>query len=214
MKQLLIQKIEWNFPKAGEISLQFDKAEIPFHRIDTVNWKTFPYRPMAKFRIAHNSEAILLNYQVKESDIKAVCNQDNGRIWEDSCVEFFVSFSDGSYYNIECNCIGKLLTGKGSGRGENRIRLPESLLKKIDRWSSLGDLPLANRSGDWELSLVISKEIFYPDITKSFDNLKARGNFYKCGDCLQTPHFLSWNLIQSETPNFHLPAFFGELQFE
>lgn len=214
MKQLLIQKIDWNLPKAEEISLQFDKAEIPFHRIDTVNWKTFSYCPMVTFRIAHNSEAILLNYQVNESDIKAVCNQDNGKVWEDSCVEFFVSFSEDSYYNIECNCIGKLLIGKGSGRGESRIRLPESLLKQVDRHSNLGDLPLENRSGDWELSLVIPKEIFYPDITKSFDNLKAKGNFYKCGNCLHTPHFLSWNPIQSDTPNFHLPAFFGKLRFE
>jgi hypothetical protein len=107
-----------------------------------------------------------------------------------------------------------LLIGKGSGRGENRIRLPEDLLKRVGRWSSLGDLPLENCSGDWELSLVIPKEIFYPEITKTFDNVKAKGNFYKCGDCLQTPHFLSWNPIQSETPNFHLPAFFGDLLFE
>ena len=212
-KQLTIQKINWNLPKAKELSFHLDKAFIPFHRIDTVNWESYSYCPEVLFRIAHTGEVILLHYRINESDIKAVCNKDNGKVWEDSCVEFFVSFSEGSYYNIECNCIGTLLIGKGSGRRENRIRLPETLLKKVDRWSSLGDSPIENCSGDWEVSLVISKEIFYPEITETFDAIKAKGNFYKCGDNLKVPHFLSWNPVLCETPNFHQPESFGELFF-
>ena len=38
--------------------------------------------------------------------------------------------------------------------------------------------------------------------------------FYKCGDKLQTPHFLSWNPIDLPKPDFHCPAFFGLLQFD
>jgi len=214
VKRLLIQKIDLNISSAKEVSTQFDKVALPFQRIDTVNWEAYSYCPNVTFRIAHTGEAILLNYKVNESDIKAAWNQDNGRIWEDSCVEFFVSFSEDSYYNIECNCIGKLLIGKGSGRGENRIRLTESILKSVARWSSLGNSPVENRSGDWEVSLVIPKGIFYPEITETFNNVKAKGNLYKCGDHLRTPHFLSWNPIQSEKPNFHLPEFFGEMRFE
>ena len=213
MKHLLIQRINWNNPKAADLSSYLDKSAVSFHRIDTVNWVNYSYCPEAAFRIAHTREAILINYRINESDIKAVCDRDNGNVWEDSCVEFFISFNEDLYYNIECNCIGKILIGKGSGKQE-RIRLQDDLLKKVDRWSSLGDSPVKNRSGDWEISLVIPKEIFYPDITNTFDRIKAKGNFYKCGDCLQTPHFLSWNPIQNETPNFHLPRFFGELLFE
>jgi hypothetical protein len=44
--------------------------------------------------------------------------------------------------------------------------------------------------------------------------MKARGNFYKCGDSLSVPHFLSWQPIDNPTPNFHLEKFFGELDFE
>jgi hypothetical protein len=213
VKQLLIQKIARNAPKAKELSQFLDKLAIPFYRIDTVNWAAFPYRPEASFRIAHTGEAILLHYRINESDIKAVCSQDNGKVWEDSCVEFFVSFDNKQYYNIECNCIGKILIGKGSGK-QGRIPLPEALLTQVDRWSSLGDSPVENRSGDWEVSLVIPKEVFYPEIINTFDAVKAKGNFYKCGDCLQTPHFLSWNPIKNETPNFHLPEFFGEFLFD
>ncbi len=41
-----------------------------------------------------------------------------------------------------------------------------------------------------------------------------KANFYKCGDELQTPHFLSWNPIEIEKPDFHRPDFFGTLRFE
>ena len=43
---------------------------------------------------------------------------------------------------------------------------------------------------------------------------EIKANFYKCGDELQTPHFLSWNPIQIEQPDFHRPDFFGTLEFE
>ena len=214
MKQLLIKKIDLNNPKVSDLSSQFDKVGIPFHPIDTVNWATYPYCPEVRFRIAHNNEAIFLNYKVNESDIKAVCSHDDGKVWEDSCVEFFVSFNEGYYYNIECNCIGKILIGKSSFDRKDRVRLSNALLNRVDRWSSLGDSPVENLSGNWEVSLLIPNEIFYPHITNTFENVKARGNFYKCGDRLQTPHYLSWNPIQNEKPNFHLPEFFGELLFE
>jgi hypothetical protein len=48
----------------------------------------------------------------------------------------------------------------------------------------------------------------------SLSDKKYRGNFYKCGDNLPRPHFLAWNNIQSEEPNFHLSAFFGDLLFD
>ena len=214
MKQLLVKKIDLNHPKASELSLAFDKASIPSHPIDTVNWEAYPYCPKVTFRIAHNNDAVLLNYKVNESDIKAVCNQDNGRVWEDSCVEFFVSFAEGWYCNIECNCIGKILIGKSSFDRRDRTQPSEDLFKQVDRWSSLGYSPVENLSGDWEVSLVIPNIVFYPHIANTFENVKARANFYKCGDRLKTPHFLSWNPIQSNSPNFHLPEFFGQLLFE
>ena len=213
MKQLLIKKIDINLKKAEELSQLFDNKNISSHKIDTVNWETYPYCPETSFRIAHNDEAIFLNYHINESDITAICDNDNGRIWEDSCVEFFISFNDESYFNIECNCIGKILIGKGSGK-ENRINLPESLLKTVDRWSSLGSSPVKNLSGGWEVSLIIPKKIIYSELSRQFDKAEAKGNFYKCGDLLQTPHFLSWNPIHTESPNFHRPDFFGQLLFE
>ncbi len=38
-------------------------------------------------------------------------------------------------------------------------------------------------------------------------------NFYKCGDKLTVPHFVTWNSIGTNKPDFHQPKFFGELYF-
>ena len=57
---------------------------------------------------------------------------------------------------------------------------------------------------------ILSQAVNYTNETR--DEIIA--NFYKCGDKLQTPHFLSWNPIDLEKPNFHCPEFFGMLRFK
>jgi hypothetical protein len=220
MNELSVTRLNEVDLKASEVSLVFDRENIPFHDIANVNWADYPYKPDVRFRIVHNGQSIFLNYQVEESDIKAVCDVDNGPVWEDSCVEFFISFQDVFYYNIECNCIGKILIATGVGK-KDRLPIPADYIKRIDRWSSLGNLPIENKSGKWELSLIIPQEVFLSDkislsplsSLNSLDGLEVKGNFYKCGDNLQVPHFLSWNPIKTEKPNFHLPAFFGKISF-
>jgi hypothetical protein len=214
MNRLLIKKLQVINPKASELSSVLDEENIPFHPVSHANWAAYPYKPDVHFRIAHTGKHIFLNYRVEESDITAVCDCDNGKVWEDSCAEFFISFKDDNfYYNIECNCIGKILVATGTGK-HDRVSLPEAVLNRIERWSSLGDLPLKNQSGKWELSLIIPIDVFSKQTINALDGLQAKGNFYKCGDNLKTPHFLSWNPIKNENPNFHLPAFFGEFLFE
>jgi len=41
-----------------------------------------------------------------------------------------------------------------------------------------------------------------------------RANFYKCADSTSHPHWLTWSPVDHPTPHFHLPAFFGTLEFE
>jgi hypothetical protein len=214
MNTLSVKKVKNADWKASELSKAFDKENIPFHLISNVNWPEYPYKPDVKFRIAHDGKNIFLNYQVEESDIKAVANEDNGKVWEDSCVEFFITFDEGkTYYNIECNCIGKILIGTGAGRN-GRKHLPVESINRVDRWSSLGNLPLENQSGKWELSVIIPIDVFILNQLGSLNGLPAKANFYKCGDKLKVPHFISWNPIGSERPDFHLPQYFGEISFE
>ena len=66
----------------------------------------------------------------------------------------------------------------------------------------------------WEVALIIPYAAFFKHQIQSLDGKEVKANFYKCGDELQTPHFLSWNPIKIEKPDFHRPDFFGTLEFE
>ena len=141
---------------------------------------------------------------------------DDGKVWEDACVEFFLSPEGNDfYYNFECNCAAKLLLHGGPAGGE-RPTASEEVLKSVKRWASLGTEPFEERVGEctWEVALVIPTSAIFRHEIADLNGKTMRANFYKCGDKLQTPHFLSWAPIDLPKPKFHCPEFFGELTFE
>jgi hypothetical protein len=216
MKNLVIKKIETGAVEASAVPALFDAQGIEWNAIACVNWAEFPYQPEVKFRVAHIGNAILLHYQVTEASVRAVALADDGRVWEDACVEFFLSPEGNDfYYNFECNCATKLLLHGGPAGGE-RPTASEEVLKSVKRWSSLGTEPFEERVGEctWEVALVIPASAIFRHEIETFNGKTMRANFYKCGDKLQTPHFLSWAPIELPKPKFHCPEFFGELVFE
>ncbi len=215
MKEITVKKIACGLPSAEDVSKLMDAASVIFNPIDVVNWADFPYCPDVEFRVAHTGEAILINYKVKEASVRAVAQADQGRVWEDSCCEFFVrAEGEDEYYNFECNCAGTLLVN--FGKKGDRHHAPESVLANVKRWSSLGREPFEERICEcaWELSLVVPVTSLFNHDIKDLSGITLRGNFYKCGDLLQTPHFLSWSPIDLPQPCFHCPEFFGKLVFE
>ena len=216
MKSLLIKKFEKCPALASEVPALMDVNDIEFNPIACVNWKEYPYQPEVKFRAAHTGDAILLHYQVTEASVRAVALADDGRVWEDACVEFFLSPEGNDfYYNFECNCATKLLL-HGGFAGTERPGASEEVLKSVKRWSSLGTEPFEERVGEctWEVALVIPTSAIFRHSIESLNGKTMRANFYKCGDLLQTPHFLSWSPIDLPQPKFHCPEFFGEIKFE
>lgn len=144
---------------------------IEFQPLDVVNWKDYPYKPEVSFRIAHTGREILLHYKVKEASVRAVASGDNGRVWEDACVEFFVSpEGDDRYYNFECNCAGRLLI-QGGAVNERRPTASQEVLGMVKRWSSLGGEPFEERLGEcrWELAMVIPVSVFFQHSVGSLD---------------------------------------------
>ena len=89
-------------------------------------------------------------------------------------------------------------------------------LEQIERWASLGREPFEMRDGRqaWELTLVVPVSSYFRHTLENLSGKTIRANFYKCGDKTSQPHFLSWNPIALPSPDFHCPAFFGELNFE
>lgn len=217
MKRLNVQKImaPENL-KAEQVIEILDNNNVPYDVVDNVDWKEYPYKPSMKFRVAHTGDRILVQYEVEEASVRAVASHDNGRVWEDACAEFFVQPDEasGKYYNFECNCAGTLLLGYGKP-GE-REHAPSEVMQSVDRWASLGRMPFEERMGDckWRLALVIPVTALFHDDIRLLDGLDMRANFYKCGDKLTTPHFLSWSKIELPSPCFHCPPFFGQIHFD
>lgn len=215
MKELKVKKITTDVVKANDVPAMMNEANVSFQAIDVANWSTFPYRPEVSFRIAYTDHAVLLHYKVKEKSVRARYGRDDDPVYTDSCVEFFIQpAGDDIYYNFECNCVGTLLIGAGAPG--NRVRATAETAAGVDRWASLGRTPFEEQMGEkeWEVALVIPYTTFFQHQITALDGVTARANFYKCGDELATPHFLSWNPIDAAKPNFHLPEFFGTLRFQ
>ncbi len=190
--------------------------EIEPLKIETINWEAFPYLPEVSVQIAYNDDELFLQYKVSEQSVKAVIAESNGRVWTDSCVEFFLSPEGNDvYYNLEMNCIGAVLLGFRK-KGEPSVHATDEQIATIRRISSLGNMPFQEKIGttEWQITVAIPWEVFFRHHLKPVSGAKMRGNFYKCGDELTVPHFVSWTRIKTEKPNFHEPAFFGGLEFE
>lgn len=197
----------------ASLASHLDRNGVEWNEIDRVNWpEAFPYKPRVQFRIAHSGDSIMLEYRCAEQWVRALA-EDNGRIWEDSCVEFFVSLDGTIYYNVEFNCAGKMLMGGGSERN-GRQRATPDVLSHIRRSSGFNDVfDNAPAPDVWKLAVIIPVKAFFLNNLSDVSGLKVRGNFYKCGDMTPIRHYLSWSPVDTPAPNFHIPAFFGEIEF-
>jgi hypothetical protein len=194
-----------------DISVVLDAA--PKQELVYAPWTEYPYRPKVQFSMAHGSDAVFIKYFVKEKSIRAVNTTHHSPVYNDSCVEFFIGFDDeAAYYNFEFNCIGTHLIGYGEDK-QNRTLLPDDIGQQIKYKAVLTN----DQSGEtigWELTLLIPVTAFCFHNIQSLKGRNCVANFYKCGDELPEPHFVTWSNIQWPQPNFHLRQFFGTLVFE
>jgi hypothetical protein len=216
MKLLEVKKIEFGkaIPSLDEISSELDEQDIK-HKIDVINWNEFPYKPEVSFSIGYTDREILLKYYITEQYFKAEKTETNQMVCEDSCVEFFVSpAEDGIYYNLEFNGIGTCLLGIGTGRADS-TRVDPAIVSKIRRKTSAGNTPVKERKGpfSWTITIAIPAEVFFRHEMKELKGKTVRANFYKCGDMLTVPHFVTWNPVGTEKPDYHRPEFFGQMRF-
>jgi len=184
----------------------------PKQYIDNLLWSITGYKPDVAFAMAYTDDSILLKYYVTEEHVKASYNEINDPVFKDTCVEFFVAFDGGDkYYNLEFNCIGTPLIAYGSGKND-RVYLDRPVIELIDTHHYIADSDIEDMYY-WELTLQIPFTVFTHHHITSLQNQECCANFFKCGDDLPEPHFLSWNNIEHTDPNFHLPQFFEKIIF-
>lgn len=149
-----------------------------------------------------------VNFTVEEPEecFRAEVRDDNGRSWEDSCVEIFLQnpANPSEYFNFETTSRGFLLAAHGPDRN-NRQVLSQPDIDKIIRTKQIASV--AGNLICWGMNIRIPAGIFG---LSSFEGVTLRGNLYKCGDKSKTPHYLSAFPIETEKPDFHRPEFFQE----
>lgn len=214
MNTLKVPKIIPATNSAEELQEIF--ATLTANGITNCNWpEEYPYIPEASFKIFHDGTNIYLQFEVTEKDIHSKITEDFGEVWTDPCVEMFIAPDSDTYYNFECTCIGKMLVACHA-TGKETERMPLDTLATIKRIPTLGidNFDLREGENSWSIIEIIPAATLFNHKIESWDGKRMRANFYKCGDNLPTPHFLSWNKIDYPRPNFHLPEYFGEIQFE
>ncbi len=183
--------------------------------IDHANWETkYPYKPLTAVAVAHSGSSLFLDFFVRCNYMRAVNTVDQSAVSEDSCVEFFVSpTADNHYWNFEFNCIGTINASHRSER-HNPVRLTSDELARVIRYPSCGKRPFCELEGlfTWNLLAVIPLDL----IGTKFDDrpIEMKANFYKCASATSSPHYLSWNPVTTENPDFHRPEFFGNIILE
>jgi len=178
--------------------------------------------PKVQAKIAFDDQYIYTIFQVKDRYVRAITTEPAGPVWEDSCVEFFftpgIDTSHG-YFNIEVNCIGTVLFRHQRAPEQNirflgsqdfqRIHIAQSLPREIID-------PERTEAITWTVELAFPLDIlphYHQPVTKPAPGVTWRANFFKCADRTSHPHWLTWSYIESDTPDFHRPDYFGMLEF-
>ena len=173
------------------------------------------YTPCAEAFVAVSADALRVCLTAWEEKIRAEGRQRNDLVCCDSCLEFFFAPIPGSlaYFNFEFNPLGTMYVGfSPEGTRESSAKItdaPDNGYFRVETRQRLG------RGADscWQIGFDIPFAFirrFVPD----FDIRKIggiRGNFYKCGDMTDFPHWGSWNPVGTEGPDFHRPEYFGEM---
>ena len=185
-------------------------------QIDKVNWpEAFPYAPETTVEVHNDREYLYLKWHVKGEQLRAVTTEDQGPVWEDSCVEFFCQVpGDDHYCNFECNCIGAMVGSRRKGRAEDVVPFSSDEMGRIERKCDFPREAFDEKDGlfEWTVEEKIPLDlIFQQPIAKG---QKLRANFYKCADKTKRPHFVSWQPICLPKPDFHCPAYFGEITLD
>lgn len=190
-------------------------AQNPSRTLNCRNWpQEYPEHPEVVMRLGHTDTEMWLRFDVAEERVAALATEPQGAVYNDSCVELFISFDNVAYYNLEMNCIGVALLGYGKSRACRRAIAP-TLMQQLSIVSTLGTAPFPEKSGGfkWHLTARVPIACFEFDNLTSLTGRAARANAYKCNSGVSVKHYLSLYPIQAPAPDFHRPEFFAPVQF-
>lgn len=173
------------------------------------------FKPKADVKMTYDDDYIYVIYRVKDRYVKSITEKINGPVWRDSAVEFFFSPEADNpinYFNLEINCGGTPLLHHKKNRPTvediQKIEIKASLPKVVD--------PEITDPVTWTMSFKIPLSMLekYTNVVRPKPGVSWRANFYKIAEINSNPHYITWNEVKNDKPQFHLPQFFGILNFK
>lgn len=163
-------------------------------------------------KVSYEGSSFIVSFSVKEPQLRRMCTHHNDEVWNDSCVEVFVKRPDQPWYvNFEFSASGFCHAAKGTCR-DGRVSYSDALLATIP--ITVRILENTIDESRWDLSARLDLAKFgLLDEGKTLKGVTLYGNFYNCGDALEHPHYLTYEPIDTERPDFHQVSSFVPLRF-
>lgn len=183
--------------------------KVPIGLIDCYQWESEkPYRPKNVFQMCFVlGKGIYVRMKSDEKVLRIACRDRDEPVYQDSCMEFFFKpiAARGEYINIEVNPIGAYLSQFGCGKND-RIFV-KSLTKLAPTVCSE-----ITKDG-WQTEIFIPCALFFELNGEEFKAQAGEyyGNFYKCGDNTDVPHYGSFAPMSDLPPGFHNPELFAKI---
>ena len=185
-----------------------DWSKVEKAEINECVW-LFDYQPVCFAQAVFiKDEGFLIRMECFEKDPKAVQKGFYSDVYKDSCLEMFAKFDRDSekYVNIEMNSIASSLIAIGEGR-HGRVKITEFISRPFP-------VKAEKNEESWAVTVFVSltdlEKIYGVKKEKFIAGYEFYGNFYKCGDETETEHYLMWNRVETEKPDYHRPEFFGK----
>ncbi len=184
-----------------------DWSAVPELHLDNILWQP-DCGVRASGQLCYDDENLYVHLYATEQDIRAENTEPLSPVYQDSCLEFFfMPEGEDRYFNFEINPNGCLYIGFGHGRNDS------TTLYRCDA-ETFFDIRPGRTDDGWEVFYKVPLSFvntFCPD-AKFAGTLRA--NLYKCGDKTANKHYLAWNYVNSEKPDYHRPQDFGTMIFE
>ena len=183
-------------------SLDWDKAEV--QSIDQCSWSPNAAPAATVQGIYLKGKALVFRVASSAAPTRKINTEPDSAVWEDSCLECFFSFDGTNYVNLESNANSALRASFGPGRHGRKF------LKDMD--IAMPEVKAQESENGWEVTFSIATDMIEALWGVNVESgCRFGANFYSCGDKTPAPHYAAWNEVQTESPDFHRPEFFGEI---
>lgn len=141
------------------------------------------------------------------------CTKRDDPVYTDSCLEVFLMPVEGDerYINFEVNKNGVYLSEIGTCRHDRVFIKSLTDLEPIIKTVAITE----NGKTAWGYEITIPENLISVlyGIDYHVGEATVKGNFYKCAELSDNPHFGTFFPVKTEKPDFHRPEFFGNIEF-